>query len=70
VRGEQQAGFGIRDTIDEANAAQDLVYLLEDLGRPTGVDLDLLLAVNERLGNWLGRSLPSRLAGTELARRR
>jgi len=49
-------------------ATEDLVYLLEDLGHRTGVDLDLLLAVNQRLSHWLGRPLPSRLAGAGLSR--
>lgn len=51
-------------------ATEDLVYLLEDLGFRTGVDFDRLLATNKRLSGWLGRPLPSRVAGAELPRRR
>jgi hydroxymethylglutaryl-CoA lyase len=43
-------------------ATEDLVYLLDDLGIATGVGLDRLLAVNQRLSDWLGRQLPSRVA--------
>lgn len=43
-------------------ATEDLVYLLDDLGLPTGVDLERLVAVNARLSGWLGRPLPSRVA--------
>jgi hydroxymethylglutaryl-CoA lyase len=51
-------------------ATEDLVYLFEDLGWHTGVDLDLLITAGERLSDWLGRPLPSRVAGAELRRKR
>src|SRR5580658_627083 len=38
-------------------ATEDLVYLLDDLGVHSGIDLDQLLAVNQRLSAWLGRPL-------------
>jgi hypothetical protein len=34
------------------------------------VDLDLLITAGERLSDWLGRPLPSRVAGAELRRKR
>jgi len=49
-------------------ATEDLVYLLDDLGLSSGVDLDQLLAVNKRLSGWLGRPLASRLAEAGPAR--
>jgi len=39
-------------------ATEDLVYLLENEGVDTGVDLDALIAVAEWLGQTLGRELP------------
>ena len=44
--------------------------LLEDLGRPTGIDLERLLLVGSVLRGWLGHPLPSRLAEVELRRQR
>ena len=49
-------------------ATEDLVYLLDDLGLESGVDLDRLVAVNARLSGWLGRPLASRVAAADLAR--
>jgi hydroxymethylglutaryl-CoA lyase len=43
-------------------ATEDLVYVLDDLGLPSGVDLGRLIAVNKHLSGWLGRPLASRLA--------
>jgi hydroxymethylglutaryl-CoA lyase len=41
-------------------ATEDLVYLLERMGRPTGVDLAKLVAAADFIAGVLGRSLPSR----------
>ncbi|MGZ4762804.1 MAG: hydroxymethylglutaryl-CoA lyase, partial [Ilumatobacteraceae bacterium] len=43
-------------------ATEDLVLLLEDIGVPTGIDLDALIDVSRGLGRALGRDLPSRVA--------
>jgi len=59
-------GLGGSPFADDAGgnlATEDLVYLLDDLGTTTGIDLDRLLAVGSLLSEWLGRPLPSRLAG-------
>lgn len=50
-------------------ATEDLVYLLDDLGRPTGVELGRLVDVDVTLREWLGRPLPGRVAETELRQR-
>lgn len=42
-------------------ATEELVLLFEDIGTPTGVDLDALLDVSHGLGEILGRELPSRV---------
>lgn len=42
-------------------ATEDLVLLLEDIGVPTGIDLAALIEVSRRLGQVLGRELPSRV---------
>jgi hydroxymethylglutaryl-CoA lyase len=42
-------------------ATEDFVYLLDDLGLCSGVDLDGVLTVNKRLSSWLGRPLASRV---------
>lgn len=42
-------------------ATEDLVLLLHDLGRPTGVDLDRLLDVSRRLADLVGHDVPSRV---------
>jgi isopropylmalate/homocitrate/citramalate synthase len=39
-------------------ATEDLIYLLENEGVETGIDLDALIAVAEWLGATLGRALP------------
>jgi hydroxymethylglutaryl-CoA lyase len=65
-------GLGGSPFADDAGgnlATEDLVYLLDDLGVRSGVDLDRLVAVNKLLGGWLGRPLPNRLAATGLPRR-
>jgi len=59
-------GLGGSPFADDAGgnlATEELVYLLDDLGLHTGVDLDSVLAVARRLGDWLGRPPPGRLAG-------
>jgi hydroxymethylglutaryl-CoA lyase len=50
-------------------ATEDLVYLLDELGRPTGVDLGRLIDVDVTLRQVIGRPLPSRVAETELRHR-
>jgi isopropylmalate/homocitrate/citramalate synthase len=39
-------------------ATEDLVYLLEEMGIDTGVDLDLLISIARRLGDDLGHEMP------------
>lgn len=43
-------------------ATEDLVYMLEGMGVPTGVDLDALVRVTVMVQRLLGRTLPSRYA--------
>jgi hydroxymethylglutaryl-CoA lyase len=43
-------------------ATEDLVLMLEDIGVPTGIDLEALIDVSRGLGTTLGRELPSRVA--------
>ncbi len=43
-------------------ATEDLVYLCDDLGVATGVDLDRLLAAAEMVAELIGRPVPSRIA--------
>jgi hydroxymethylglutaryl-CoA lyase len=43
-------------------ATEDAVYLLEDLGVATGIDLAALLDVSRRLSALVGHALPSRVA--------
>ncbi len=65
-------GLGGSPFADDAGgnlATEDLVHLLDDLGLPTGIDLDGLIGVDERLQEILGRPLPSRVAEVELRRR-
>jgi len=65
-------GLGGSPFADDAGgnlATEDLVYLLDDLGRPTGVDLDRLLTVDPMLAEWLGHPLPGRLAERGVPRR-
>jgi len=40
-------------------ASEDLLYLLEEEGVDTGVDVDAVIACARRLGEQLGRELPS-----------
>jgi hydroxymethylglutaryl-CoA lyase len=65
-------GLGGSPFADDAGgnlATEDLVYLLDDLGVQSGVDLERLLGVNRLLASLLGRSLPNRLAEAGLPRR-
>jgi hydroxymethylglutaryl-CoA lyase len=43
-------------------ATEDLLYLLHRSGFPTGVDIDALLPLGERLGDMLGHQVPGQLA--------
>ena len=43
-------------------ATEDLVLVLEDGGIDTGVDLDALLRITERLGEMVGHTVPGRTA--------
>ena len=43
-------------------ATEDWVYLLDDLGVSTGIDLERLLAVSSSLSSLLGHPVPSRVA--------
>ena len=45
-------------------ATEDLVYLLEGDGVPTGVDLDALIAISQWLEELLGRQLPGQVYRT------
>jgi hydroxymethylglutaryl-CoA lyase len=65
-------GLGGSPFADDAGgnlATEDFVHLLDDIGCRTGIDLDRLIGVDEMLREWLGKSLPSRVAETELRRR-
>jgi hydroxymethylglutaryl-CoA lyase len=42
-------------------ATEDLVWMLEGLGIPTGVDLDLLVRTSRWLADQMGRPAPSRV---------
>lgn len=48
-------------------ATEDLVYMLEGMGVRTGVDLEALCRVSERVGNYMGKALPSRVLSAWLA---
>ena len=41
---------------------EDLVHLLDDLGHPTGIDLDVLLAASALASELVGHPVPSRVA--------
>jgi hydroxymethylglutaryl-CoA lyase len=43
-------------------ATEDFVHLLDDLGMPSGVDLDGLLSITPRLTELVGHPLPSKVA--------
>ena len=65
-------GLGGSPFADDAGgnlATEDFVYLLDELGTPSGVDLPRLLEVSGELREWLGRPLASRVAEAELRRR-
>jgi hydroxymethylglutaryl-CoA lyase len=64
-------GLGGSPFADDAGgnlATEDFVYLLGEIGTPSGVDLPRLLEVSGELREWLGRPLASRVAETELRR--
>jgi hydroxymethylglutaryl-CoA lyase len=64
-------GLGGSPFADDAGgnlATEDFVYLLGEMGTPSGVDLPRLLEVSGELREWLGRPLASRVAETELRR--
>ncbi len=42
-------------------ATEDAVYMLEESGVATGINLDALLALGDRLEEWVGHPLPSRV---------
>jgi len=50
-------------------ATEDVVYLLQGLGIPTGIDLDLLVDAGAFISNVIGRPPASRVARAVLARR-
>jgi len=65
-------GLGGSPFADDAGgnlATEELVYLLDDLGRPTGIDLEGLLAIGPTLSEWVGHPLPGRLAQRGAPRR-
>lgn len=43
-------------------ATEDLVLVLDDLGHPTGIDLDTLLAISRSLPELVGHDVPSRVS--------
>ncbi|MGH9153995.1 MAG: hydroxymethylglutaryl-CoA lyase, partial [Acidimicrobiales bacterium] len=43
-------------------ATEDLVYLLDDLGVDTGIDLDALLEASRLVASVVGHAVPSRVA--------
>jgi hydroxymethylglutaryl-CoA lyase len=43
-------------------ATEDLVLMLEDLGQPTGIDLEAILAVSRTLPDLVGHPVPSRVS--------
>jgi hydroxymethylglutaryl-CoA lyase len=50
-------------------ATEDVVYLLHSMGIPTGIDLDALLSLRQRLAGWLeGEPLHGAIARAGLAR--
>jgi hydroxymethylglutaryl-CoA lyase len=51
-------------------ATEDLVYMLEEMGYPTGVDLGKLVLASEHVADLVGRALPSKVYQAEVAQRR
>lgn len=51
-------------------ATEDLVYMLEEMGYPTGVDLGKLVRASEHVADLVGRALPSKVYQAEVAQRR
>lgn len=51
-------------------ATEDLVYMLEEMGYATGVDLGKLVQASERVADLVGRALPSKVYQAEVAQRR
>lgn len=43
-------------------ATEDLVLVLDDLGHPTGIDLDALLVISRSLADLVGHDVPSRVS--------
>jgi hydroxymethylglutaryl-CoA lyase len=65
-------GLGGSPFADDAGgnlATEDLVSFLNDLGVPTGIDLDALLRADDTLRELIGRALPGRVAEAEHGRR-
>jgi hydroxymethylglutaryl-CoA lyase len=50
-------------------ATEDVVYMLEGMGIPTGVDMDKLLAATNQMSTLLGRPPVSRVASALNAKR-
>ena len=50
-------------------ATEELVYMLEGMGMPTGVELTKLIEAGAFIQKRLGRSLPSKLLLAKLAKR-
>jgi hydroxymethylglutaryl-CoA lyase len=51
-------------------ATEDLAYMLEGMGHPTGIDLDRLILASERVAELVSRTLPSKVLQAELATRK
>lgn len=50
-------------------ATEDLVYMLEEMGHETGVDLDRLIPASVQVSQLVGRTLPSKVLQAELGKR-
>lgn len=51
-------------------ATEDLVYMLEEMGYRTGVDLGKLVRASEHVADLVGRALPSKVFQAEVAQRK
>lgn len=51
-------------------ATEDLVYMLEEMGYATGVDLAKLVRASEHVADLVGRALPSKVFQAEVAQRK
>ncbi len=51
-------------------ATEDLVYMLEEMGYSTGVDLAKLVRASEHVADLVGRALPSKVFQAEVAQRK